>query len=156
MFPDLITFHQGCAFLAPDFPSAFWDLGFLKASLTSKDRSKKAFRTSSFSMSCHQGPCTTQQQAHTSATLSLFIEVLLAFFDIPGQIHLQVGFGFSHCIFACSEIVSIFLPGYLSLLLPSVYALFMSEFFQEFPVHHASLPASLLDILLIGMDCSEA
>lgn len=82
------------------------------------------------------------------------IEALLVAFDIPGQIPFQLGFGFPKPIPACSDDVSVFFPGYLSLLPPPARLLFVFELCQELLSHPHRPSVILSDFLLIRMDVS--
>lgn len=150
-FANLILFHQGYLFLVPAFPlvSGIW---FLMAGLASKDWSKRCIQyLGLFHVQSHWGPCLIHQQAHIFPGLfaaHVLIEALLLAFDIPGQIQLQLHFGFPNCISACSlETVSVFLPGYPFLLPIYIYLIFMSEFCQAFTGHPRTCCDGLLLIL---------
>ena len=140
VFPDLILFHQG---RCPCFPPGLWQLGFLKAGLASNCRGNEGILCLSLShVLCHQVPSLTEQWAHIFPRFPfvtcLLTEALLVFFDIPHQIPCHLDFTFPTFAPACSDSTSVFLPGYLSLLPPSVCFLFVFEFGQERLVHPRS------------------
>lgn len=93
-----------------------------------------------------------------SDTFSLVYLLLLTYwqkpflitFIVPHQIQLQTGFVFPNSIPASLDSASVFFPGYLSLLSPSVCFLIMLQLFQELLVHPQASQNFWLTLCLLG------
>lgn len=81
--------------------SAVWRLGFVMASLTSKDGGKRRPQPFPFPCPSSPGPHPSQQQGHIFPRLPFAAVRCLVVFYIPHQIQLQESFGFPNlsCIF---------------------------------------------------------
>lgn len=107
---------------------------------------KKALSSSTFSMSC----ATRSPSPFSTWSLLSLVFLLLCCtcrspscdFHIPQQIQVQMGFGFPNPIPVCSDSVSIFLFGQMSLLASPVCFLFMFQFNQELLAHPWRPPAT--------------
>jgi len=97
---------------------------------------------------CHQVPFPLQQLSLIFPSLpfvaAVSVEALLVDLHIPQQIQVQMGFDFPSPIPACSDCVSIFLLGYLSLLASPVHFLFVFQFNQELLAYPCRLPAAFV------------
>lgn len=131
---SLLAFPDQNFFLAPNFSFTFWGLVCIKANFARKDWSKEGTQyLSCFHLLYNQVHYLLQQWVHIFPSSFCHPETLPVVFDITGPSEFQMGSGFPNII-----PVSILLPGYTSMYLPSLCFLFVFEFGQEPLVHQMS------------------
>lgn len=90
-------------------------------------------------------------------TFSLITHVLtgaLLVLDNSVQIHFHLCFSFPNFTPGCPDSITVFLPSYPFLYLPSLHFLFAFEFYQELFFIHVGHMAFFSDSLFVGMHCS--
>ena len=92
----------------------------------------------------HQVSRFLPEKAHFFPSLrfgtTVLIETFLVALDIPGHISFCQCFSFPNLIHGCSDSFSVFFPGYLTLVPPSVGLVFVLEFIQRLLVHPCRPP----------------
>lgn len=122
MVLTLILSHsrQFCMLLVPAF--GFCDVGTMTGTLTGETRGKKvAERLNLLHMAGNQVSCFLLERTHISPPIFLLAPMYQWGFscctsDIPGHIKFSHAFSFPNLFPSCLDNISIFLPGYPSLL----------------------------------------
>lgn len=129
MFPKLILLHNEDVTFALDFHTVLMNLELLKTCLTSKDQDGEDFEYCSFFHVLYvlcSGPISPLVLLLLIMQLEKpFLLVFMSFTKLSSR---QVCFGFPNLILLCSDRVSLFFTGHLSLPLPLVHVLLMSDF----------------------------
>lgn len=164
---DLILSYSSQSFIPPVPAFTFCDLGGVPRALPGEDGGKTVIEyLSLLNFMCNQDSHFLLESTCVFPNLpfmkDVLVEVLVVALDIPGHIQFYLGFSYPNLTPGCSDSVSVFVPGYPSLLLPSIGFLLVFEFDQEllhpcrppgdFASHPLCWDASFLSLEVIAAD----